>query len=78
MVKKEKETNKKTEKPKINTEAKTAKILAPLYNQKGDKLRSISLPENIFGQKANETLMATALRVYISNKKAKLSSTKRL
>ena len=76
MVKKEKETNKKTEKPKINTATKTAKILAPLYNQKGDKLRSISLPENIFGQKANDTLIATALRVYISNKKAKLASTK--
>lgn len=76
MIKATKESNKKTKKPKVTPKAKTANILAPLYNQKGEKLRSISLPKNIFGQKANNTLVATALRVYLNNKKANLASTK--
>lgn len=76
MTKEIKASNKKTQKPKVTVKAKATKILAPLYNQKGEKLRSISLPENIFGQKANNTLVAMALRVYLANKKANLASTK--
>ena len=76
MAKEIKANNKKTQKPKVTVKAKPTKISAPLYNQKGEKLRSISLPENIFGQKANNTLVAMALRVYLANKKANLASTK--
>lgn len=76
MTKEIKASNKKTQKPKVTVKARSTKISAPLYNQKGEKLRIISLPENIFGQKANNTLVAMALRVYLANKKANLASTK--
>ncbi|OGY26803.1 MAG: 50S ribosomal protein L4 [Candidatus Woykebacteria bacterium RBG_16_43_9] len=48
----------------------------PLYNQKGERIKSITLPENIFGQKPNPKLVSLATRVYLANKKTKLASTK--
>lgn len=76
MVNEAKDSRKKIQKSKVTTKTKINRISATLYNQKGEKLKSISLPENIFGQKANNTLVATAIRVYLANKKANLASTK--
>ncbi len=62
------------------TEAKKEKTVGNLsvilYNQRGEKLKRVRLPEIIFGQKPNPSLISLATRVYLSNQKPKLASTK--
>lgn len=68
------ETKTKTQ---VKNKAKSEnKIVAPLYNQKGELLRKQPLPENIFGQKPNPTLLALSIRVYLASQKPKLATTK--
>ena len=73
-------TQEKTEvKRSVKTKAKkkvASKFTAPLYNQKGELLKKINLPEKIFGQKPDQKLLAIATRVYLSNQKPSLAVTK--
>ncbi|HEX7456277.1 MAG TPA: 50S ribosomal protein L4 [Candidatus Nanoarchaeia archaeon] len=48
----------------------------PLYNQKGEVVKNISLPEKIFGQRPNPPLLSQVIRVYLSKKKPHLAVTK--
>ena len=51
-------------------------LSVPLYNQKGEVLKKISLPKEIFGQKPNPLLLSQVVRVYLSRKKLRTASTK--
>jgi large subunit ribosomal protein L4 len=66
-----KKEGKKAKKEKTNTG-----LSAPLYNQKGEVIKKVKLPENIFGQKPNPVLISQAVRVYSSKQKPQLASTK--
>ncbi|OGY21955.1 MAG: 50S ribosomal protein L4 [Candidatus Woykebacteria bacterium GWB1_45_5] len=55
---------------------KAESFAVPLYNQKGEVIKKISLPKEIFGQKTNPKLLAQAARVYLARQKAKTASTK--
>lgn len=46
------------------------------YNLKGDKEGTISLPENIFGVKVNDSLLSQVIRFYLFNKTQGTVSTK--
>jgi len=48
----------------------------PVYNQKGEKIEEISLPDNIFGVKMNPDLLYQAIRVYQDNKRQATAHTK--
>jgi len=48
----------------------------PVYNQKGEKVEEISLPDNIFGVKMNLGLLYQAIRVYQNNKRQGTAHTK--
>ncbi len=54
----------------------TSKLSAPVYDAKGAKHGSISLPREIFGTKINNPLMAQAVRVYLANQRTGGASTK--
>jgi large subunit ribosomal protein L4 len=51
-------------------------LVAPLYNQKGEVIKKVNLPKEIFGQKPNPALLAQAARVYLARQKLKTASTK--
>ncbi len=55
---------------------KDTKLSVPLYNQKGELIKKISLPDNIFGQNINPKTVPQVIRVYLANQKEKLASTK--
>ncbi len=65
----------KTDKPGVK-----AKRLSPLsvdvFDTKGKKVGTVGLPEEIFKQKSNNSLMAQAVRVYLANQRQGTSSTK--
>lgn len=73
MVKKTQTTTKKKARKGIPAKSRS-KFLIPLYNQRGEVIKNIGLPEAIFGQKPNPSLISQAVRVYSS--KRKLSATK--
>ncbi|OGY26030.1 MAG: 50S ribosomal protein L4 [Candidatus Woykebacteria bacterium RBG_16_44_10] len=50
--------------------------MTSLYNQKGEVIKKINLPKEIFGQKPNPVLLAQAARVYLDRQKVKTASTK--
>lgn len=60
----------KSQKPKANS------LSVPVYSLTGRTTRTISLPKEIFGQSVNEKLLAQAVRVYSTNQKNLLASTK--
>lgn len=69
-----KSTSKKI-KPKKETIAKVATpkkagVNVSLYTASGEKSGTVSLSEDIFGQKPNKILVAQAVRVYLSNQRS--------
>ena len=48
----------------------------PVYNQKGEKIEEVSLPDNVFGAKMNFDLLYQAIRVYQNNKRQGTAHTK--
>jgi len=50
-------------------EVKVSGLSAPVYDAKGAKAGTISLPKEIFGAKVNQPLMAQAVRVYLANQR---------
>ncbi len=66
--------------PKVTGVKKTAKKLSPLsvpvYSLAGVVSGSLELPKELFGAKVNKDLLAQALRVYQTNRKAHWSNTK--
>lgn len=71
MMKKAQPTTKK-----VTRRSKDDRLSIPLYSQKGEVIKSISLPKEIFGQKPNPSLLSQVARVYLSRKKPKAASTK--
>jgi large subunit ribosomal protein L4 len=61
---------KKTQRPREES------LTAPLYNQKGEVVKRISLPKEIFGQKPNRPLLSQAARVYLDRQKPQTASTR--
>jgi len=58
--------------------AETKKLTTTdIYNQKGEKVGKVELPEEIFKTKINPDLMAQAVRVYLTNQRQGNASTKR-
>lgn len=51
-------------------------LTLPVLNLKGEKKGQIRLPEEIFGQKINVSLISQAVRVYLANQRQGGSSTK--
>jgi large subunit ribosomal protein L4 len=64
----------KTEKKVTVKKESTLKI--DVYDVSGKVAETISLPEEIFGEKLNKTLLAQAVRVYRANKRQGNASTK--
>ncbi len=48
----------------------------PVYNQKGEKVEEISIPDNIFGVKMKPDLLCQAIRIYQNNKRQGTAHTK--
>ena len=65
-------------KPVVEKKVATKKTVlsVPVYSLKGKTSGTLSLPKEIFGTKVNEKLLAQAIRVYSTNRKFKLGSTK--
>lgn len=61
---------------KASSKKSEDKLSTAIFNQKGEKLKTVILPKSIFGQKSNPILISQAVRVYLANQKAKLASTK--
>lgn len=62
----------------VSVEAKAPRVSAlsaPMFDSKGVKAGSMSLPKEIFGAKINEPLMAQAVRVYLANQRQGNAST---
>lgn len=52
-------------------------LSAPGYTKSGTRGKAIPLPKEIFGQEPNETLLAQAVRVYLSNQRKARAKTLR-
>ncbi|MBI4038518.1 50S ribosomal protein L4 [Candidatus Daviesbacteria bacterium] len=52
------------------------KLSVPIYSLAGRSGGTLSLSKEIFGQKVNKKLLAQAVRVYLTNRKSLLASTK--
>lgn len=48
---------------------KVAKLVAPFYTKAGNKGQDVELSKELFGQKPNPTLIAQAVRVFLSNQR---------
>jgi len=68
----------KTEKTKVKkTEVKkTTELTLPVYDVKGEEVKSLELPKEIFKSKINNSLLAQAIRVYQFNQRQGTASTK--
>jgi len=51
-------------------------LSVPVYSLLGRASGTLSLPKEVFGQKVNKTLLAQAMRVYLTNQKIFTGSTK--
>lgn len=51
-------------------------LIVPVYSLAGKEDGTLELPKEVFGGKVNKTLLAQAMRVYVSNKKEFTGSTK--
>lgn len=67
---------KKAKKDVSTTKKAVDNLSVPVFNQKGEKLKTIKLPSEIFGQKSNPNLISMASRIYLANQKQKTSSSK--
>lgn len=75
-VQKVREVQKVQKVQKVRKAQKISKdVVVSSYDAKGQK-STISLPEAIFGQKPNKTLLAQAVRVYLSNQRKAHAKTK--
>jgi large subunit ribosomal protein L4 len=62
---------------KVATKTKAAVVLTiDVYGLDGKVAGKVTLPEEIFGEKVNKTLLAQAVRVYLANKRQGNASTK--
>lgn len=50
--------------------AKPKGVTVPRFSASGTKSGTTTLPESLFGQKPNKTLLAQAVRVYLSNQRS--------
>lgn len=57
-------------------EVKSGGLTVPVYSLVGKTSTTLALPKEIFGNKVNKKLLAQALRVYMTNQKSLLGSTK--
>lgn len=73
-----KETIKKTKKTETvaKKEKATVAVTAPVYNQVGKELETITLPSNIFGLSWNADLVHQVVVSLMSNKRASIAHTK--
>jgi len=76
MVKKSKTTTKTGAKKVVAKRTKVDQLSTPLYSQKGEVIKKIGLPKEIFGQKSNPVLLSQAVRVYLARKNTPTASTK--
>jgi large subunit ribosomal protein L4 len=79
---------KKVQKAEVKASAKTgsvskkasdkvyATVSAPMYDSKGAKDGSMTLPKEVFGTKINKALMSQAVRVYLANQRQGNAKTK--
>src|SRR5438105_176197 len=56
--------------------AKSSALSVPMYSLTAKESGVLDLPESIFGQKLNKSLLAQALRVYANNQRGHWSHTK--
>lgn len=61
---------------KKETAKKVSGLSVPVYSLAGVAAGSMELPKEIFGQKVNQRLLSQAARVYLTNQKTLLASTK--
>ncbi|MEK9178525.1 MAG: 50S ribosomal protein L4 [Patescibacteria group bacterium] len=64
-----------SKKPVARSQSRTG-LSVTVYNAKGLKAGTMTLPKEIFGAEVNERLLAQAVRVYLSNKRQGTVSTK--
>lgn len=77
MPRVKKETGKKRQELKTSPLASRSRSLSvPVYSITGRAAGTLTLPKEIFGKKENQKLLAQALRVYMTNQKHLLASTK--
>lgn len=60
----------------VKVEVKAGSLNVPILSLAGATTGTLSLPKEIFGQKVNQPLLAQAVRVYSTNRKAHFGSTK--
>ncbi|TSC87337.1 MAG: large subunit ribosomal protein L4 [Microgenomates group bacterium Gr01-1014_7] len=68
--------SKVTAKPVAKTATRASRLSVPVYSLSGRAAGTMSLPKEIFGAKVNKTLLAQAVRVYLTNQKLHSASTK--
>ncbi len=61
--------SKVTKTEKVEAEVKVSGLNAPMFDVKGAKNGTFSLPKEVFGGKINDALMAQAVRVYLANQR---------
>ena len=61
---------------KVVTRTKASGLLVPVYSLAGRAAGTMTLPKEIFGREVNKTLLAQALRVYMTNQKTFTGYTK--
>ena len=62
--------------PRVKKETVTDALLVPMYTLRGTESGTLLLPKEVFGAKINQTLLAQATRVYLSNLKGHFAHTK--
>lgn len=74
----EKKVVKTADKPVAKKVEKTmnSNLSVSLFDKTGKSAGTISLPESVFGQKVNKSLLHQAIRVYLTNQRQGTSSTK--
>lgn len=63
-------------KARVATPSVASSLKVDVYGLDGKVTGTITLPEEIFGEKVNKTLLAQAVRVYLANKRQGNASTK--
>lgn len=75
-VSKAKKASGKSDTSTIKAEVKVSALSVPVYSLAGTASGTLTLPKEIFGQKVNKSLLSQAVRVYTTNQKTLLGSTK--
>lgn len=76
VIKKTEKVTLKSSKPLTSRAQKMSGLSVPVYSLTGRASGTLSLPKEIFGGKVNKKLLAQAVRVYSTNRKSLLASTK--